>query len=68
MKPHVKKLTRQELSPEDMSMHDIVALFILTGLLAKGQYKPEQLIEHSMVFADLFMEVREKENNNEKES
>jgi hypothetical protein len=68
MSTQTKKPNCRELSPEDMSMHDIVALFILTGLLAKGQHKPEQLIEQSMVFADLFMKVREKENDNEKES
>jgi hypothetical protein len=69
MKPHVKKPTHRELSPEDMTMHDIVAMFFATGLLSAGQYKnANQVIEQSMVLADLFLEIRKKENNHETQS
>lgn len=62
--PPTNKLGLREIEPDQMTMHDIVATFIVTGLLAGGQYKDaRQAVEQSMTLADLFMQLSEEGKN-----
>lgn len=62
MSTQTKKHKHRELSPEDMTMHDIVWMFLATGLLSSGQFDTgASVIKYSMELADEFFELRSKE-------
>lgn len=59
-----KRPTQRELDPEDMTMHDIVWMFLSTGLLASGQFDMNNsVIKHGKKLADEFLAMRTEEES-----
>jgi hypothetical protein len=58
-----KPRAHSELDPEDMTMHDIVWMFLSTGLLASGQFdNGNSAILYGKELANQFLKSREEED------
>jgi hypothetical protein len=57
------KVKPREVELEDMTMHDFLAMFFMTGLLAACVHPNEKAIRQAMSLADVFLKLRQENLN-----